>query len=120
MAENTKPGQVAIVCSIGGEEQFGSKAIHSLVRSSNVRISQVFIPADEEIPTYQAEGELILHVLQGQVSLTALEQTLELKANELLYLSINEPFSLAALENSSLLLIVLSPKEGQNVNLIGT
>lgn len=112
-----KPGEIVRVRPLADGQE--THQISLLIKSSNVRISQVIIPAGQTIPTYEAEGEIVLHCLQGRLLLTALEETHELKGNELLYLSINEPFSTEAIENSTLLVIVLMPKQGQNVDLIG-
>ena len=90
-----------------------------LVKSSNVRITHVNVPAGQTIPTHEAEGEVVLYCLQGQLLLSALGETHEIKGRELLYLSINEPFSIEAIDNSALMITVLMPKQGQNVELIG-
>lgn len=111
------PGEVVQIRRlVGGIEKH---EILQLIKSSNLRIRQVVIPAGEEIPTHEAEGEIVLHCLQGHVSLNALSKTYELTEDELLCLQTNEPFSTKALENSSLLMIVLLPKQGDSVDLIG-
>ncbi len=51
--------------------------------------------------------------------LSAIEKTHELKAGQLLYLRINEPFSIQGIEQASLLVKIIAPKLGQSVELIG-
>jgi quercetin dioxygenase-like cupin family protein len=84
-----------------------------------VEILRVFIPASETVPNYEAQGELILHCLEGAVQLDALGTPHELVAGKLVYLSVQEPFSLRGVENSVLLVTVLTPQRGPKVELLG-
>ena len=97
----------------------GTRQKALLVKTVNVEIIHVVIPAGETIPTHEAQGEIILHCLEGRVSLSALEKTLELKAGQLFYFCINEPFSIQGIEQDSLLVTMVTPKLGQSAKLIG-
>ena len=90
-----------------------------LVKSSDVEIIQLFLAEGARIPTYEAEGEVIIQCLEGRISLQVLGEPHELKADQLLYLLLNEPFSIEGLEHASVLLTVMAPKQGPNVELIG-
>ena len=90
-----------------------------MVKTANVEIIHVVILAGETIPRHEAQGEIVFHCLEGQVSLFALGKTLELRAGQLFYFSINEPFSIRATERSSLLVTIIAPKLGPSVELIG-
>jgi len=90
-----------------------------LVKTLNVKIVRLFIPAGQTIPTHEAHGEVIFHCLEGRVSLAALGKTHELKAGQLSYFSINEPVSIQGVEQASLVMTIIAPKLGQNVELIG-
>lgn len=90
-----------------------------LFKTANVETIHVVIAAGQTIPTHEAQGEIILHCLEGRVSLFALERTRELKAGQLTYLGINEPFSIQGMEQTSLLVTIIAPKLGQSVELIG-
>ena len=90
-----------------------------LVKTQDVEIFQLFLPAGSKIPTYEAEGEIILQCLEGRISLAVLGEPHELRAGQLLYLSLNEPFSLEGLEHASVLVTIMAPKQGRNVELIG-
>ena len=90
-----------------------------LVQSPAVEITQLLIPAGSNIPTYEAVGEIILHCLEGRISLEVLGQPHELRAGQLLYLAVNEPFSIRGLERASVLATIIAPKQGLNVVLIG-
>jgi len=114
---DANPGEAARIRRFVGRVE--THEIMQLIRSSKLRIRQVVIPTGEEIPTHDAEEEVVLHGFQNRVSLNALSKTYELTDDELLCLKINEPFSTKAVENSSLLMIVLAPKQGDSVDLIG-
>ncbi len=90
-----------------------------LVKSQDVEIIQLVLQAGSTIPTYEAEGEIILQCLAGRISLHLLGKPHALKAGQLLYLSHNEPFSIQGLEDASVLVTIIAPKQGPNVELIG-
>ena len=90
-----------------------------LVKSKDVEIIQLFLPAGSKIPLHEAEGEMVLQCLEGRIVLHVLGKPHELKTGQLLYLSLNEPFSIQGLEHSSVLVTVMALKQGPNVELIG-
>ena len=90
-----------------------------LMETAEVKITQLTVPAGSSIPTYEAAGQAILHCLDGRISINAIGQTHELRAGRLLYLTLNEPFSILANEHASVLLTVIALKRGDNVELIG-
>jgi quercetin dioxygenase-like cupin family protein len=85
-----------------------------------VEIIQFIIPAGAQLPTHEAQGEIILHCLEGQVEVTALGLHRELMAGKLLYFAINEPFSIRGVQDASVLAIIIVPKQGPAVKLVGT
>jgi quercetin dioxygenase-like cupin family protein len=90
-----------------------------LVRTGDVEIVQFVVPAGEELPTHEAQGEIVLHCLEGRVEVTALGVSRELRAGQLLYLAINEPFSMRGREDASLLAVIIMPRQGPAVELVG-
>jgi quercetin dioxygenase-like cupin family protein len=96
-----------------------TQQITVLAKTQDVEIIQLLIPKGSSIPTYQAEGEIILHCVEGRVSLAVLDELHELRAGQLLYLALNEPFSIKGLEHASVLATIIAPKKGPNVELIG-
>lgn len=112
-----KPGETVDVRGLGAGLGTTQKAL--LVKTVNSEIIHVVIPAGETIPTHEARGEIILHCLEGRVSLSALGKTHELTAGQLFYSCINEPFSIHGIEQASLLVTIITPKLGQSVELIG-
>ena len=113
-----KPGQVIFVQPADATGT-ASRAT-TLVRTSQVEVIQLIVPAGRNVPTHEAQGELLVHCLEGRVSLSALGKDHALECGQLLYLSINEPFSIRGIENSSLLVTIIAAKTGGSVPLFGT
>lgn len=82
-------------------------------------VIQILIPGGQKIPTHEAQREAIFHCLYGHVTLSALGIHRELREGELLYLAINEPYSIHAHEAASLLITIIAAKEGSSPPLIG-
>jgi nucleotide-binding universal stress UspA family protein/quercetin dioxygenase-like cupin family protein len=82
----------------------------TLVRTSSVEVVRLIVRAGQEVPQHKANGELIVHCLEGRVTLTALGKTQTLEAGELLDLPAGEPHALNGIEDASLLLAVVAPK----------
>src|SRR5581483_1743512 len=90
-----------------------------LVRTDQVEIVELTIPAGTGIPRYEAQGELILHCLEGDVTVRAGGERHDLLAGQLLYLLLGDPFSVYAAEDSRVLATIVAAKEGPRVELIG-
>jgi mannose-6-phosphate isomerase-like protein (cupin superfamily) len=67
-----------------------------------------------EIPSHQAEGEIVVECLEGQVAITASAKTQNLHAGELLYLHAGEPHSVKGVEPASLLLSIQDPEPNRS------
>jgi quercetin dioxygenase-like cupin family protein len=91
----------------------------TLVKTPQVEVIQLIVPAGRDVPTHQVQGELIAHCLEGRVSLFALRNSYDLTPGQLLHLSIDEPFSIRAIDNASVLVTLIAAKTGGNVELIG-
>jgi hypothetical protein len=53
------------------------------------------------------------------VAVNAIGECRELKAGQLLYLVMNEPFSIQGVQHASVLVTIIRPKEGVHVELVG-
>jgi quercetin dioxygenase-like cupin family protein len=113
----TSHGDIVDLCPITSANDVNQAVV--LVRTDDVTIVQLLIPAGSNIPIYEASGEIILHCVQGRVSVDALGEPHELRAGQLLHLAINEPFSIHCAEAASLLATVIAPKQGSSLELIG-
>ena len=83
----------------------------TLAKSRRLELVRLVILTDEEKATYIAPGEIVLHVLEGRVALTAFGEVYELGASQLMYLPANTSHSLRGLSDSSVLLTVLLDKD---------
>ena len=112
-----KPGESVNVQQLG--TILGTRQKVILVKTANVEIIHLVIPDGEMIPTHEAQGEIILHCLEGRVSVSALEKTVELSTGQMFYFSVNEPFSIHGIERASLIATIVAPQQGPAVELIG-
>jgi quercetin dioxygenase-like cupin family protein len=111
------PDQTAFVQPLTANEE-KSRQI-ALLKTPQVKVIQLIVPAGRDVPTHQAQGELIVHCLEGRVSLFALGNTYDLTPGQLLHLSIDEPFSFRGIDNASVLLTLIAAKAGGSIELIG-
>jgi quercetin dioxygenase-like cupin family protein len=79
----------------------------TLVKTNQLELIRLVLPAGKAISEHQVAGELTVQCLEGQVEFTSNDVTRALSAGELVYLAGASKHSLRALENSSLLLTIL-------------
>lgn len=111
------PGRTLVIQPLTASEE-KSRQI-TLVKTPQVKVIQLIVPAGQDVPTHQAQGELLVHCLDGRVSLFALGNTYDLSPGQLLHLSIDEPFSIRGIDKASVLLTLIAAKTGGNVELFG-
>lgn len=118
MAEpNPNLEPMALVQPIAATEETSRKI--RLVKTPQVEILQLIVPAGRDVPTHQAQGDVVVHCLEGRVAMIALGQSYELKSGQLLHLSLDDQFSIRGIENASVLVTLIAAKTGGNVELIG-
>ena len=83
----------------------------TLVQTSDFRVIQLRLPAGSVLPTYEAHGQIILHCLEGHIRVRFDGEEHELNAHQLLFLTTNSPFGIAAIEHSSLIATIVSPTD---------
>ena len=88
----------------------GSAKTTTLVKTTDLELIRLVLPAGKEIPTHKAPGEITVQCLEGRVAFTAEGKTQELANGQLLYLTAGETHALKAIENSSLLVTLLLSK----------
>jgi quercetin dioxygenase-like cupin family protein len=106
---HAKPGEIVDVRPLGSA--LASAQTETLVRDEQVEVIRLVVQAGKEIPEHKAKGEVVVHCLEGRVAFTACGQTQTLEAGHLLYLPTGEPHSVKGVENASLLVTVLLPKQ---------
>ena len=94
-----------------GVQPYGAKLpgaqTTTLAKSRQLEILRLVVRKGEDKAPYVAPGELVLHCLEGRVIVTAFGEEHQLRASELIYLPADTSHSLRALDDASLLLIVL-------------
>ena len=82
----------------------------TLVKTDDLELIRLVVPAGKEIATHKAPGEITVQCLEGRIAFTALGKTQELVAGQLLCLPAEEPHAVKGIENSSLLVTILLRK----------
>ena len=106
---HANPGEVVDVRPLGAA--LATTPTRTLVKTDTLDVIRMVVPAGKEVPTHTAKGELVVQCLEGKVAFTAGGRTHDLEAGHLLYLPAGEPHSLRGIEDGSLLLTVLSPRQ---------
>ena len=96
-------------CSLG--DALGSSKTTTLVKTADLELIRLVLPAGKEIPSHKAPGEITVQCLEGRVAFTADGKTQELTAGQLLYLAAGEPHAVKGIEDSSLLVTILMGKK---------
>jgi quercetin dioxygenase-like cupin family protein len=78
-----------------------------LVKEEAFEAIRMVLRKDHEMAGHRVEGPITIYCLDGQIAFTARGQTHDLRAGHWLFLLGNEPHSLRALEDSSILLTIL-------------
>ena len=106
---HAKPGEVVDVRPLGSA--LASSQTMTLVRAEQVEVIRLVVPAGMDIAEHKAKGEIVVQCLEGRVAFTAFGKTQNLEAGRLLYLPGREPHSVKGIEDASLLLTILLPKQ---------
>lgn len=101
---HASPGEVVDVRPLGGG--LAAAKTEVLVRSEDLELIRLVLPAGKELPMHVAPGLLVVQCLEGRVAFTALGRTQDLPAGRLLYLPPREPHAVYAVEASSLLVTI--------------
>ena len=105
--QHAKPGAV-IQLPLGAV--LSSSKTTTLVKSADLELIRLVLPAGKEIPTHKAPGEITVQCLEGRVAFTAEGKTQALTPGQLLFLAAGEPHAVKGLEDSSLLVTILLSK----------
>jgi quercetin dioxygenase-like cupin family protein len=99
------PGQVVDARPLG--EALRVAVTTTLIKTARLEVIRLVVPAGKDIPAHRVAGEITVQCLEGRVSCTALGQSQELAAGQLLFLPGNEEHSVRGIEDASLLLTIL-------------
>ncbi len=99
------PGESVDVRPLGNA--LASAPTRTLIHTSAVEVVRRIVRARHEVPPHSGNGEIIVHCLEGRVTVIALGKKQVLEAGKLLYLPAGEPYALEGIEDASLLLTTL-------------
>ncbi len=102
---HAKPGDVIDVRPLGSALATAKTA--TLLKTGKLEVVRLVMTAGKEIAEHKAPGEITVHCLEGRIAFTALGQTHELTAGQLLYLGVGAPHSVRCAEDASFLLTIL-------------
>lgn len=98
----------AVIARLRAEPQAG-KGGHrqeTLCRQGGSTIALFLFERSSNLPEHKAKGVVSIHVLRGHLKITAADQVHELRAGQMLVLAAGVPHSVAAEEESEMLLNV--------------
>ncbi len=102
---HAQPGEVIDVRPLGAG--LATAKTSTLLKTEKVEVIRLVMAAGKVLAAHKARGEITVHCLEGKLTFTALGQTHELTAGQLLYLPAGEPHSVQCLEDASFLLTIL-------------
>ena len=79
----------------------------TLVKTADLEVIRLVLPAGKEIPSHKAPGEITVQCLAGRVAFTAHGKSQDLSAGQMLYLAAAEPHALKAIEDTTVLVTIL-------------
>lgn len=104
---HARSGEVIEVGPLGAS--VAEHQTHALIKTHKLEVLRLVMPQGKEIPIHRAPGHITVHCLEGRVAFTALGGTVDLVAGQMLYLEPEEPHSLLAHEDASLLVTMVLP-----------
>jgi quercetin dioxygenase-like cupin family protein len=102
---HAQPGEIIDVRPLGASLATATTA--TLFKTRQIEVVRLVMRTGKEIGEHRAPGEITVHCLEGKIAFTALGQTRELSAGQMLYLEPGEPHSVKCLEDASFLLTIL-------------
>lgn len=102
---HAEPGQMIDATPLGA--RLAETKTHTLVKTDEIEMIRLVLPAGKELPTHKAPGTIIVQCLEGRVLFTARDDELDMFPGNLVYLTTNEPHAVLAVEDSSVLLTII-------------
>lgn len=104
---HAQPGEIIDVRPLGAG--LATAKTNTLLKTDKIEIIRLAMIAGKVLAEHKAPGEITVHCLEGKIAFTAIGQTRELTAGELVFLPAGEPHSVQCLEDASFLLTILLP-----------
>jgi nucleotide-binding universal stress UspA family protein/quercetin dioxygenase-like cupin family protein len=100
------PGEPVEVLPLGSA--LASAQTRVLVRGPAVEVSRLIVRTGQEISRNRTQGDVIIHCLEGRVTLATLGKTQALEAGRLVYLPAAQAHTIKGIDDASLLLTILT------------
>jgi quercetin dioxygenase-like cupin family protein len=112
MAATKNPMQLVVDVVGGDDAAAGDTAV--LVKTKNLRVMRLKVPAGKQLDTHKAPGEVTLYCVRGRVALFVEGVPRELSAGQLAHLPPAVPHAVRGEEDAVLLLTIVMPDDGQS------
>lgn len=89
------------------DEQRGTHASSSLLRTDGLQLMQLVLPAGHELPQHHVPGELTIQCVTGEAVVTTPHASCRLGPGQLVALPEQEPHAVRALADSTLLVTLI-------------
>jgi quercetin dioxygenase-like cupin family protein len=103
--QHAKPGEIVDLRPLGSKLKDAKTA--AIIKSERFEAVRLIVLAGKEIAPHKVSGNIMLHCLEGRVSLGLANSSLTLSTGEWVCLTGGETHSLKGIEDSSLLLTIL-------------
>ncbi|QOZ55400.1 cupin domain-containing protein [Bradyrhizobium sp. CCBAU 53338] len=103
--QHAKPGEVVDLRPLGGKLKDAKTA--AIIKSEHFEAVRLIVLAGTEIAPHKVPGNIMLHCLEGRISLGLANSSITLGAGEWVYLTGGAIHALKGIEDSSLLLTIL-------------
>lgn len=108
MSEKRTASCCEVIELLPGELLTEGHRVETLVKTPAFEVKRLSIAKGKAIPTHYAAGEITVQCLRGRISFTSGDETHNLEAGQLLYLSAGVPHSLVGFEHSVVLVTKLA------------
>jgi len=95
---------------LGSKSPLTTKERTIVLKTDDFELVRLAIPGNETVSESTATGETVFHCLEGKARFTAYGKSQTLGSGSLLYLPRGELFTVETIDDSWLLLTILSPK----------
>lgn len=104
------PGEVIDIRPYGADFESAATS-ETLIRESHIEVFRFILKAGKVTPEHTAAGAITIQCIEGEVELDVSGDIRVLKASQLVYLSANEPHTVKALADTTLLITILLQRE---------
>lgn len=103
------PGDVIDIRPLGSA--LSGAMTTALIKTENIEVIRLIVPRGKEIHTHKTHGEVIVQCLEGRIAFTTRGVTHELEGGRLLYLEREQDHSLIGIDDASVLVTILFPRD---------